>query len=151
MICTAPCMWMEIRRACAIVQSCMCVFVLYACARTWRRIANVSGAAAGMQTMRRIRGCGRCYRAWAWCGVQSWWWMNLRGFPSFKRKTSHLRLWRISVKKSIVSDVRVDNETTQSWTNFTIYSFSVDGNKRYSKSSKIQLTVSHKSGAKCWY
>jgi hypothetical protein len=31
--------------------------------RTWRRIANVSGAAAGMQTMRRICGCGRCCRA----------------------------------------------------------------------------------------
>ena len=32
--------------------------VLYVCARTWRRIANVSGAAAGMQIMRRICGCG---------------------------------------------------------------------------------------------
>ena len=38
----------------AIVQSC----VLYARARTWRRIADVSGAAAGMRIMRRICGCG---------------------------------------------------------------------------------------------
>ena len=37
--------------------------VLYACARTWRRIADVSGAAAGMQIMRRICGCGWYYRA----------------------------------------------------------------------------------------
>ena len=47
----------------AIVQSCVRVFVIYVCARAWRRIANVSGAAAGMQTMRRICGCSRCYRA----------------------------------------------------------------------------------------
>ena len=39
------------------------VRVLYVCARTWRRIADVSGAAAGMQIMRRICGCGWCYRA----------------------------------------------------------------------------------------
>jgi hypothetical protein len=37
------------------------VCVLYVCARAWRRIADVSGAAAGMQIMRRICGCGWCY------------------------------------------------------------------------------------------
>ena len=41
------------------------VCVLYACARAWRRITDVSGAAAGMHMpiMRRICGCGWCYRA----------------------------------------------------------------------------------------
>ena len=44
-------MRMEIGRACAIVQSCVRVFVLYVCARAWRRIADVPGAADGMQIL----------------------------------------------------------------------------------------------------
>ena len=59
--------WKRMRnRAIAHARVCvirMYMFVLYACARTWRRIADVSGAAAGMQIMRRICGCGWCYRA----------------------------------------------------------------------------------------
>ena len=38
--------------------------------RTWRRIADVSGSAAGMQIMRRIFGCGWGYNACVCCGVQ---------------------------------------------------------------------------------
>ena len=47
-------MRMQMERAFTIVQSCMRACVLYARGRAWRRIADVSGAAAGMQIMRRI-------------------------------------------------------------------------------------------------
>ena len=45
----------------AIVHARMCM--IYIRTRAWRRIADVSGAAAGMQIMRRICGCGWCYHA----------------------------------------------------------------------------------------
>ena len=41
----------------AIVYARVCVIRMC----TWRHIADVSGAAAGMQIMRRICGCGWCY------------------------------------------------------------------------------------------
>ena len=65
--CIAPWMGMQMERACAIVYVhvyiiCTCVFMAWsACA--WRHIADVSGAAAGMQIMRRVCGCGWCYSA----------------------------------------------------------------------------------------
>ena len=58
------------------MQSCVRVFVLYICARTWRRIADVSGAAARMQRLcgayavavgvmaqELVVACGACARA----------------------------------------------------------------------------------------
>ena len=44
----------------AIVYTRVCVIRMCA---YMRRIADVSGAAAGIQIMRRICGCGWCYRA----------------------------------------------------------------------------------------
>ena len=37
---------------------CARIYILYARTRAWRRIADVPGAAAGMQIIRRICGCG---------------------------------------------------------------------------------------------